>query len=192
MPLNPPALATGFLAPNFISVAHIGPGMPKLAMAVAVGVTQYLTLAAKVTTVDAGLLGVGTSLIPLLVPPVLLQPALYSGFASMGILGPMAPLTITALTNGLATGWAALALLQTNHPGIGTGAGVARITGPSAVPSMLFGFTSVGMPGDGPVKIATAIGIALDITFSAFFEPVPIVGASSPIGGAGVGFGTVI
>jgi hypothetical protein len=175
-----------------LSVLHIGTGMPKLAMGVAIGVCQYLTVQAKVVTVDAGTLGVGTSIMPLIVPPPLLQGGLYSGFSSMGILGPMAPLTITGLTNGLCTGWLALALLQTNHPGIGTGAGVAKIVAPTAVPSMIFGFTSIGMVGDGPVKLATAVGIALDITFSAFVEPIPIVGSASPVGGAGVGFGSVI
>jgi len=192
MPLSPPVLASGFLAPNLLSVAHVGPGMPKLAMGVAIGVTNYLTMAAKVTTVDAGTLGVGTSLMPLIVPNFLLQPALTAGFKSMNILGPMAPLTIMGLTNGLVSGWLALALLQTNHPGIGNGTGVARIVGPSAVPSMLLGFSAMGMVGDGPVKMATAIGIGLDITFSAFFEPILIVGPSAPAGGAGVGFGTVI
>jgi len=192
VPLNPPALAAAFLAPNLLSTGNIGMGMPKFAMGVAVGVCQYLTVQAKVVTVDAGVLGVGTSIMPLLVLPPLLQGGLYAGFSSMGILGPMAPLLITGLTNGLITGWTALALLQTNHPGIGVGAGVARIVGPTAVPAMIAGFASMGMLGDGPIKTATAIGIGLDITFAGFFEPVPIVGTGSPVGGAGVGFGSVI
>jgi len=192
MPLNPPALAAAFLTPNLLSTGNIGMGVPKFAMGVAVGVCQYLTVQAKVATVDAGVLGVGTSIMPLLVVPTLLQGGLYAGFSSMGILGPLSPLLITGLTNGLVTGWTALALLQTNHPGIGVGAGVARITGPSAVPAMLAGFASMGMTGDGPVKTATAIGIALDITFAAFVEPIPIVGTPSIVGGAGVGFGSVI
>jgi hypothetical protein len=192
VPLNPPVLATGFIAPNLLSVGNIGMGMPKYAMGVAIGVCKYLTIQAKVVTVDAGSLGVGTSIMPLIVPPPLLQGALYSGFGSAGILGPMAPLLITGLTNGLTTGWLALALLQTNHPGIGLGAGVARIVAPTAIPIMLAGFAAMGMVGDGPVKMATALGIAMDITFAAFFEPVPIVGIASPAGGAGVGFGSVI
>ena len=192
MPLNPPTLATGFIAPNLLATGNIGTGMPKFAMGVAIGVCQFLTVQAKVATVDAGTLGVGTSIMPLIVPTPLLQGALFSGFSSMGILGPMAPLLITGLTNGLVTGWLALALLQTNHPGIGTGSGLARIVGPTAVPAMIGGFASMGMVGDGPVKTATAIGIGLDITFSSFVEPIPIVGSASPVGGAGVGFGTVI
>jgi hypothetical protein len=191
MPLNPPTLATGFLAPSLLSVGHIGTGMPKLAMAVAIGVTQFLSLQAKVTTIDTGSLGVGTSIAPLLVPPQLLQPALLTGFASTGILGPIAPLTITGLTNGLCSGWAALALLQTNHPGIGIGTGIAKITGPSAIQAMMNGFKAMSMVGGGE-KMAKAIGIALDITFTAFVEPIAIVGVPSPVGGAGVGTGTVI
>lgn len=192
MPLNPPTLATGFIAPNLLATGNIGAGMPKFAMGVAIGVCQFLTSQAKVVTVDVGTLGVGTSIMPLIVPNPLLQGALFAGFASMGILGPMAPLVITGLTNGLVTGWVVLALLQTNHPLIGTGAGVARIVAPTAVPAMIGGFTSMGMLGDGPIKTATAIGIALDITFTTFVEPIPIVGPPSPVGGSGVGFGTVI
>lgn len=192
MPLNPPALAGGFLAPNLLSVTHVGTGMPKLAMAVAIGVCQFLTLQAKVITVDTGVLGVGTSIMPLIVPPPLLQGGLYTGFSSMGILGIIAPLTITGLTNGLVAGLTALALLQTNHPGIGVGTGIAKLLGPSAVPAMLQGFAAMAMTGEGSIKTATAIGIALDITVASFIEPVPIVGSPSPIGGAGAGFGMVV
>jgi len=192
MPLNPPALATGFIAPNLLATGNVGPGVPKFALGVAIGVCQYFLTAAKVITADVGTLGVGTSIIPVFVPPPLLRASLFSGYASMNIMGPMAPTVITGLTNGLVTGWTALALLQTNHPVIGTGSGVARIIGGTAVPMMIQGLSSVGMSGDGPVKTATAIGMALDITFTAFTQPVPIVGAVSPAGGAGVGFGSVI
>jgi len=192
MPLNPPALATGFVAPNLLAVGNIGIGVPKFSLGVAIGVCQYFGIYAKVTTVDTGTLGVGTSIIPLIVPFPLLQASLYTGFSSMGILGPMSPLMITGLSNGLMTGWIALALIQTNHPGIGTGTGVAKIVGASAIPAMITGLAAVGMVGEGSIKTATAIGMALDITFAAFVQPVPIVGSASPAGGVGVGFGSVI
>jgi hypothetical protein len=192
MPLNPPSLATGFIAPNLLAVGEIGIGVPKFALGVAIGVCQYFGIYAKVTTVDTGTLGVGTSIIPLIVPNPLLQSSLFSGFSSMGILGPLAPLMITGLTNGLVTGWVALALIQTNHPLIGTGAGVAKIVAPTAVPAMIAGLAAVGMVGGGSIKMATAIGMALDITFASFVQPVPIVGTATPTGGAGVGFGSVI
>lgn len=189
--LNPSTLATGFIAPNLLSVGNIGTGMPKFALGIAVGVCQYLTSLAKVVTVDVGTLGTGIGIMPLIVPNPLLQSSLFSGFSSMQIRGVGAPLLLTGLTNGLVTGWTALALLQTNHPTIGVGTGVAKIVGPSAIPSMIAGFASVSMTGDGPTKMATAIGIGLDITFASFVEPIPIVGTATPTGGAGAGFGMV-
>jgi len=191
MPLNPSALAVGFLTPNLFSVAHIGIGTPKLALGIAMGVCQFLTSQAKAITVDVGTFGVGTSIMPLVVPPPLLQGGLYTGFSSMGIIGVFSPLTITGVTNGLVTGLTALALLQTNHPSVGVGSGIARIVGPSAVPAMLQGFSSMGMTGVGSIKLATAIGMALDITFAGFTLPIPIVGPASPVAGAGSGFGKI-
>jgi len=192
MPLNPPVLASGFIAPNLLSVSHLGVGMPRLALGVAIGVCQYLTVQAKVVTTDTGVLGVGTSIMPLILPPPLLQGGLFAGFSSMGILGVISPLTILGITNGLVSGLAALAILQTNHPGIGVGTGVARIVAPSAIPIMIGAFAFMGMVGAGSIKMATAIGIGLDTTFASFFEPILIVGSPSPVGGVGAGFGTVI
>jgi hypothetical protein len=193
MPLNPPALAAGFITPNLISTGNLGTGVPKFALGLSMGVCQFLTIESKVTTVDAGTLGVGTGIIPLIVPNPLVQSSLVTGFVSVGILGTLAPLFIQGLTTGLCTGWLALALLQTNHPTVGVGAGVARITGPTAVPAMLAGFSAVGMTGIGPTKMAQAIGTALDMVFASFVQPgIPIVGTPSIVGSSGVGFGTVI
>lgn len=193
MPLNPPALATGFLVPNLISTGNIGTGVSKLALGVSIGVCQYLTVQSKVTTVDAGTLGAGTSIIPLIVPFPLLNGALLSSFASAGLFGVMAPPFLAGLATGLTTGWLALALLQTNHPTVGVGAGVARIVGPTAVPAMISGFAAMEMVGNGPAKTATAIGRALDTTFASFVQlGIPIVGSPSIVGSSGVGFGTVI
>jgi hypothetical protein len=148
---------------------------------------------AKVTTVDAGTLGAGTGIIPLIVPTPLVLTSLTTGFASSGILGVLAPKLIVGLATGLTSGWLALALLQTVHPTVGVGTGVARIVGPSAVPALIGGFAAVGMVGDGPTRIARAIATGLDITFASFVQlGLPIVGSPSPVGSAGVGIGTVI
>jgi hypothetical protein len=192
MPLNPPSLTSGFLVPNLVSVGNIGQSVPTYSLGVSVGVCQYLSALAKVTTVDTGVAGVGTTTFPLIVPPPLLQGALYQGFSSMGILGQMAPLHIQGLTTGLTQGWLALALLFVQHPNVGTGAAVAKIIAPTAIPSMISGLASVGMTGEGPTKIARAIGMALDTTFAAYFQPVPIVGSASPVPSAGVGIGVVL
>lgn len=192
MPLNPPTLAAAFLAPNLLATGNIGSAMPKLALGVSIGVCRYLTVQAKVSTTDVGFLGVGTSVFPLIVPQPMLQVAFLASFSAAQVLGALAPLLITGLATGLTTGFAATALVQTNHPSVGAGTGLARLSAPSAVPAMLFGFSSVGMVGDGPQKIARAIGLGLDTTFASFYLPVPIVGAPSTSSGAGIGFGSVI
>jgi hypothetical protein len=192
MPLNPPALAAGFLAPNLIGTGNVGPGVPMFSLGIAIGVCQYLAIA-KVVTVDVGTLGVGTSIFPLIVPSPLLLTSLTSGFASAGLMGILAPKVILGIATGLTTGWLALALLQTNHPSVGVGTGVARVIGPSAVPTMISGFAAAGMVGDGPSRMARAIGSGLDMTFASFLQiGIPIVGSASPVPGGGVGFGTVI
>lgn len=193
MPLNPSALASGFIAPNLIGTGNLGTGVPKLSLGVAIGVCQFLTVQSKVMTIDAGTVGAGTSIIPLIVPSPLVLNALTTSFGSAGILGMMAPKFIVGLGTGLTTGWLSLALLQSIHPSVGVGAGVARIVGPSAVPAMIAGFSAAGMVGDGPVRFARAIGAALDSTFASFVQVgVPIVGAPAPAASSGTGFGNVI
>ena len=186
MPLNPPTLSAAFLAPNMIATGNVGIALPKLAQGIAIGVCQYLSGQSRVVTVDAGTLGAGTSFMPLIVPTPLVLTSLTAGFASMGVLGMLAPKLISGLATGLTSGWLSLALLQSNHPTVGVGVGVARIVGPSAVAAMISGFASVGMVGDGPTKFARAIGMGLDTTFSSFVQVgIPIVGSPSPIGKVG-------
>ena len=193
MPLNPPALASGFLAPNLSATGNVGTSVPMFCLGIAIGVCQYLTVEAKVMTVDVGTLGAGTGIAPLLVPNALVLTSLMTGFASVGFIGVMAPKVIAGLATGLASGWTALALLQTIHPSVGVGTGVARIVGPSAVTAMIQGFAAAGMTGDGPAKMARALGTGIDMTFASFIQPgLPIVGAGSPVGSAGTGFGTVL
>jgi len=192
MPLNPPALTAGFLAPNLASVAHIGTGMPQFAQGVSNGVVAYIAGALKVITTGAGVMGSGVTIIPLLVPPPLFQAALLSSFASMKIIGPMSPLTATGLANGIASGLASLALVTATWPNVGVGAGVAKFVGPSAIPFMVAGFASAAMTNTGSIQMATAIGIALDTVFQSFIMPVPIVGSPSIVPSAGVGFGVVV
>ena len=192
MPLNPAPLAAGFLAPNLVATGNLGVAVPTLALGIASGVCQYLT-SAVVNSVDVGTAGVGTTLFPLIVPSPLIQSSILSGFAAMGIMGIAAPALILGLSTGISTGLSALALLQINHPGVGVGAGVVRLTAATAVPFMINGMASVSMSGAGPTKVATALGIGLDLTFASFVQlAVPIVGSPSPVASSGVGLGTVI
>lgn len=190
MPLAPPLL-TPIIAANLIGTGNIGTGVTQYATGVATGVAIHFTSKLKVTTIDAGSLGVGTSVMPFLVAQPLIYTSLLAGFTMGGILGPMAPLVALGLANGLAIGFLS-GIVQTNHPGVGTGAGVARLTGSSAVPSMIDGFRAAGMHGSGPEKKARAIGLGLDLVVASFLMPIAIVGSASPAGGAGTGFGSII
>ncbi len=145
-----------------------------------------------VQTIDSGSLGVGSGgPMPLIVPSPLLYANLLTGSGSFGILGPMDPLLELGLANGLMTAFAGM-LVKTTHPGVGLGSAVARFQAGPAIPDMIAGFSAAGMVGDGPVKKASAVGMAFDITFASLVMPVPILGAPSPSGGAGVGFGQII
>jgi len=166
--------------------------MPKLASGVAFGVTTYLTAGLKVLGVGTGTVGAGVTLIPLITPPPLLKVALLGGFTAQGILGVLAPWTITGLANGISQGLVASALVQITWPGIGVGAGTAKFVGSSAIPAMIAGFASQAMTNSGSVKTATAIGIALDTVFQSLIVPVPIVGGAAPAPSAGAGFGFIL
>lgn len=189
MPLTPPGLS-GALIPSLAASLMLGPAMPQLAQGVANGTVFWASQAATVTSVDTGTLGVGASFVPLIVPPPLLLANLLIAFTANGMLGPMAPLEATGLSIGLSLGLAQ-ALLVGIHPTVGLGAGVAKITG-TAIPSMIAGFVSAGMKGPSAVQQATAIGMALDLTFAAFVLPIPIVGPPSIVPSAGVGTGKIV
>lgn len=190
MPIAIPAIV-GVLVPNMFATGSFGDKMPQLATGVATGLQKWVP-SMVVQTLDSGSLGVGSGgPMPLVVPQPALYGALLTGAAASGVLGIMAPLMFLGLANGLVLAFAQM-LIKTTHPGIGAGTGAARFIGGSAVPVMIEGFASVDMKGDGPVKIAKAIGIGLDITFQALAIPVPIVGSASPSGGAGAGVGTII
>jgi len=190
MPVVPPAIV-GLLFPNMASTGNIGGGVAKFASGVAGGLAVWIPKI-QVITIDSGSLGVGSGgPMPLVVPSPLLYANLLTGSASFGILGPMDPLLELGLANGLMAAFTGM-LVKTTHPGVGVGAATAKFQAPPAIPDMIAGFSAAGLVGDGPVKKASAVGMALDITFASLVMPVPIVGAPSPSGGAGAGFGQII
>lgn len=189
MPLVQPLLSAT-LSTGLVSGGMLGPAAPKLASGVAAGICLWAQQQ-TVTTVDAGVLGVGSGQFPLLVPYPILVANLLASYASNGMIGPMSPLEATGLANGLTLGFAQ-GLLKTVHPTVGVGAGVGRIVGPPAFPSLMQGFSSVGITGQGASLKASAISMALVLTFQAIIFPIPIVGSPSPIPSGGVGTGKII
>lgn len=189
MPLTPPGIV-GTVLPSLLATGNIGMGTPQLSSGIAAGVMLWVAQM-KVTTIDAGSLGVGAGLLPCVIPQPLLLGGVLAGCAAFGNVGPMMPPFALGVATGLSLAFPQ-GIITTIHPTVGSGTGVARFVGPSAIPSMIGGFSSVGMVGPGSVKMASSIGMGIDIAFAAFTVPIPIVGSASPVGSGGTGTGTII
>lgn len=190
MPVTIPGMM-GVLIPNLVSSGMIGTGVPKYAQAIATGLSIWVPQV-KILTVDTGTLGVGLGVpVPLIVPVPVLYANLVSSMIAQGLAGPLMPALMAGLATGLASSFGQM-VTQTNHPTVGLGGGVATFRATPATPSMLLGFSSVGMSGSGPTKKARALGSALDRIFASLIMPVGIVGPPSIAPSGGAGFGNIV
>ena len=189
MPLSAPTLSATVTA-GLLSGGLIGPAVPKLGSGIGQGIFLWVQKL-RVITVDAGVIGSGKGLGPLLIPQPLILTNLLLSYAANSHLGVMAPLEAFGIANGLSVGFGQ-GLISTMHPSVGTGAAVARITGPPAFPSLMQGFSSVGLTGSGVPNKANAISLALTMTLQTLVLPIAIVGASGPSSSSGSGFGSII
>jgi hypothetical protein len=190
MPIFPPIAATTAILPQLLATGMIGTGTPTYSLGLATGLAYWVPTI-SVTTIDSGTLGVGAGILPLPVLPPILYAALTATYVANGIYGPLAPLHILGLSNGISL-TLAMGIITTIHPTVGVGVGVATFQAPPAMPFILKGFNDVGIKGDGPTKNANAIGQALNAVISALIVPVPIVGAPAPSPSAGVGTGSIL
>lgn len=188
MPLTPVGIS-GAIIPALVGTGMIGTGVAQFANGVAAGIMLWVGQL-TVTTVDVGTAGVGVGLLPCAIPQPLLLAGFQSSFPASGLLGIMSPLLATGLAVGLSVAFPQ-GIITTTHPTVGVGTGVASFPGPSAIPSMIAGFKSVGMVGPSTEQAATAIGLGLDIAFAGFVVPVPIVGPPSPVASGGTGTGKI-
>lgn len=190
MPVTVPGIM-GSLMPNLASVAVIGIGMPKYARGVALGLTEWVPQI-RVNTIDTGTAGSGKNVpLPLFVPTPILYANLLAGMAAQKLIGVVTPAFIMGLTNGLALAFGQM-LVNTFHPSVAVGGGVAKFTAPPAARSMISGFQRAGLKGPTATKKARALGQGLDMTFASLVLPVVIVGPSSPFPGAGSGSGGIL
>lgn len=188
MPINQASLTQAVLT-GLISGGMLGPATPKLALGVAGGLMRWIPLLI-VQTKDVGSAGAGTSSTPFSIAPSILVSNLLLEYAQNGQLGPMAPLEAMGLGNGLAAGFAQ-GTLQANHPGCGSGTALAKVIGPPAYSSLVKGFESAGITGQGAPKKAKAISNALRTALQVFEAPVVIAGPPSPSPGGGSGIGVL-
>lgn len=189
MPLATPNLAASITAGLF-SVGIKGQDVSKLAQGIASGLVPWVR-SLQVVTQDVGSAGIGTGFMLWSVPSPLLISNLLSTYSANGHIGTMAPLEATGLGKGLATGFLQ-GLIQTNHPGVGVGTGVAKIVVTPAFPNLMQGLASVQIKGVAAASKANAISQALTMTLSVFTIAIPIVGSASPAGASGVGIGRII
>lgn len=190
MPVTLPQVM-GTLIPNLAGTAMVGVGVPKLARALGIALSQWTPLII-VSTTDAGTAGAGKGTpMPVLIPTPLLYANLFAGMTSENLVGVMMPAFVLGLTNGLVAVYLQ-ALTNTAHVGVGMGTGVATFRPPPAFPALQAGFAAMGMVGVANAKLARALGKGLDNTFKALVQPQPVVGPATPTGASGRGFGTLI
>lgn len=189
MPITPAGMTAAIL-PNLAAVAMIGTAVPQLALGIGTGATIFNT-AMKVQSIDVGTLGVGAGLGPVIVPPPVIISAMIASFAAGGIIGVMSVPLATGVATGLALGFAQ-GLIVTVNAGVGLGSGVAKFIPGPGPPAMIAGFAAAGLTGTSSIQLATAIGLALTITFAALVAPIVIAGPPSILPGAGSGTGQVV
>jgi hypothetical protein len=190
MPVALPAIA-GTLTSSLMAVGLLGTDVSKLATGVGTGLQSWIPTI-QVITVDAGTAGAGSNVpSPLLVPQPALLGALQSMIAAAGFAGQSTPQLATGLANGLAQAFLAM-LVVTQHPGVGTGTGVATFICPPAAGPMAAGFASASLLGEASPRLAAAIGNALDTVFASLVMSVVIVGPASPTASSGSGTGKIL
>lgn len=190
MPATIPGMMTT-LIPSLAASGMLGIGVPKYALGIATGISIWLPQV-KILTVDTGTAGVGAGTpTPIIIPVPVLYANLVAGMTSQGLAGPLMPAMMLGLANGLTASFAQ-GVTSTLHPTVGVGGGVATFRATPATSSILAGFASAGLLGDGPAKKARAIGSALDRTFASLILPIAIVGPPSIAPSAGTGVGNII
>ena len=109
-----------------------------------------------------------------------------TGLAGAGCLGVSLPLLALGLSTGLSLTFAQ-GIVTAPCPTVGVGTAVIKFIPPPAVPLMIQGFATAAMVLPGSIQVATGIGIALTVVFTALVLPGVVAGASSPLPGAGPG-----
>jgi hypothetical protein len=182
--------ATSILIPNLVSSVMLGTRVPQYSRGVANGLVKWIPMV-KAHTKDIGTSGAWKSApTPVTIPNPLMYTSVITGMRSQGFKGTAMPLFSAGLANGLVATFAT-AMINTTHPSVGAGSGIAKFSAPSAASPMVLGFLEAGMSGEFTIKMARAVARALDLVFASLVVPFVIVGPSSPNSGAGSGFGGI-
>lgn len=171
-----------------VSAGSLGVGRPRLAAALAEGLSQYVRLGVTAISIDTGSAGAGKGTgVGVFLPQPVLEPALLASMAGHLILGPFAPALATGIALGTVTSLAQ-ALLSGVHPGVGAGAGVLRVI-PNGSGALLYeaAFRLSGVSGLMGSALAQSVALALDTSMASAAGALAIAGPGSPMAGGGIG-----
>lgn len=183
--------AISTLVPALAGASMLGVGVPRFARGLGIGLSSW-TPTIIINSTDTGTAGSGKGVpVPIAIPQPLLYGNLFTGMSGQGLVGVMRPAFILGLSQGLVLLYAQC-LTNTAHLGVGVGSGVASFRPTPPLPFIQAGFASVGMVGEGGVKLARALSQGLEKTFRALALLQPIVGPPSPAGASGRGIGTIL
>ncbi len=191
MPLDPTTTTPLFLA-HLVASPMFGPSLTQLATGLANGLFLYSKGGLTVSTVDAGVAGVGAGLGKVLLTPATATPAIIGSFLAHSIVGPFSILTATAISLAMCEALA-LAVATTTSPSVGTGAGagVCVPNSASSVASFIEGLSSAGLGGNQMANFATAVANGLDICLPTAVVVVGITGSGSLVPSGGIGTGVL-
>jgi len=197
MPLEDTALEAELIS-QMSANGLLGSYIPNLAKGLAEGITINLLADNIVNTIDAGVLGGGTSTGPIIgVNPGTLTPLLITTMTQNGFLGTFCTNMATAISEAFCKWFLAGNLALCQHTSVGTGIAVGAagfcISGlnPDAMFGILMGTLSAnGILGEFESNMATAVSDAIvpNLIETALYIQ-PIQGSTSPIPSAGVGIG---
>jgi len=178
------------MVPSLAGVTFIGYKTPDWSRGLGVGLSTW-TPTIVINTKDAGTAGAGKGTpMPITLSPTL-RSNLVSSFRGQGLIGTSMPIFVTALASGLRALYLQT-VTNTIHTGVAVGTGVATFVPTAAVSHLVRGFTSVGMTGEGPTKMASAIASGLETTFRAMTLTQPIVGPANSSTAVGTGTGSIV
>ena len=193
MPLNQ-IETTPIIYGALVSSGVSGASASSLSIGLSNALCIYGTGSMNVTTIDAGLLGVGAGFGTGVVLPIpILVASLFSFMPANGFSGVSSPQIILGVSIGFSA-VLATAIISTIHPTVGIGAGKLLILPNTSVSVGIFitAFAAAGMAGPMSVSLATAIASGLDAALPSAQGVVAIVGSPSIAPSGGVGFGKLL
>jgi len=172
-----------------------GPAFGQLALAVGMGVAQWVAVPGNVLVqgVTTGIAGGGTVTGTITVPP---NPGAVSGtFASAGLLGPNSASLIKAIGVGVPAAFTAEALYLGASVGVGSGSDISKITvaNPTTlIPLITSNAASVGLAGPDTTRLAVAIGNGVAALLLAGTGIGAVAGPGGPVPGAGTSTSRIV